>query len=204
MGILDWFRNRPDQFDPHRVSAEMVRGAVEKAMALTNPRLKLVPSCHKRLTPTVATTIEFLNSCARSFKRCQLRDRCRRPSGLPIRSCGHFSSRRRTFRLSSGARTTCALCSTSSPNLTRPTSFSAWRSRSRGSSVWRCTGKRCSAMWPRPVSAFRITGRVSAGVMMRACGVSRASRHSNISLPRPCRRSEPSVSKGRSYRQVAH
>ena len=37
MGILDWFKNRPGQFDPDRVSAEMVRGAVEKAMTLTNP-----------------------------------------------------------------------------------------------------------------------------------------------------------------------
>ena len=60
MGILDWFKNRPGQFDPDRVSDEMVQGAVEKAIALTNPRLKLLPDCYKRLTPAVETTIEFL------------------------------------------------------------------------------------------------------------------------------------------------
>ncbi|SBT10741.1 conserved hypothetical protein [Candidatus Propionivibrio aalborgensis] len=60
MGILDWFKNRPGQFDPDRVSDEMIQGAVEKAIALTNPRLKLLPDCYKRLTPAVETTIEFL------------------------------------------------------------------------------------------------------------------------------------------------
>ena len=62
MGILDWFKNRPGQFDPERVSEEMVRGAVDKAMTLTNPRLKLLPACHRRLTPAVETTIEFLRA----------------------------------------------------------------------------------------------------------------------------------------------
>ncbi len=60
MGILDWFKNRPGQFDPDRVSGEMVRGAVDKAITLTNPRLKLLPNCHKHLIPSVETTIEFL------------------------------------------------------------------------------------------------------------------------------------------------
>jgi hypothetical protein len=62
VGILDWFKNRPGQFDPDRVSEEMVRGIVEKAIALTNPRLKLLPKCHKRLTPAVEHTIEFLRA----------------------------------------------------------------------------------------------------------------------------------------------
>jgi hypothetical protein len=62
MGILDWFKNRPGQFDPDRVSEEMVRGSVEKAIALTNPRLKLLPNCHKRLAPAVENTIEFLRA----------------------------------------------------------------------------------------------------------------------------------------------
>ncbi|WP_300454526.1 hypothetical protein [Accumulibacter sp.] len=62
MGILDWFKNRPAQFDPNRVSAELVRGATEKAIALTNPRLQLLPSCHSRLAPAVETTIEFLRA----------------------------------------------------------------------------------------------------------------------------------------------
>ena len=62
MGILDWFKNRPDQLDPERVSGEMVQEAVEKAITLTNPRLKLLPNCHKRLAPAVETTIEFLRA----------------------------------------------------------------------------------------------------------------------------------------------
>jgi len=62
MGILDWFKNRPGQFDPDRVSEEMVRGTVEKAIALTNPRLKLLPNCYKRLTPAVEHSIEFLRA----------------------------------------------------------------------------------------------------------------------------------------------
>jgi len=62
MGILDWFINRPDQFDPDRVSAETVNWAVEKAITLTNPQLKLLSDCHKRLAPAVETTIEFLRA----------------------------------------------------------------------------------------------------------------------------------------------
>ena len=62
MGILDWFKNRPAQFDPDRVSDETVRWAVEKAITLTNPRLKLLPDCDRRLKPAVETTIEFLRA----------------------------------------------------------------------------------------------------------------------------------------------
>jgi hypothetical protein len=62
MGILDWFTNRQGQFDPDRVSAEMVDWAVEKAIALTNPKLKLLPTCRKRLAPAVETTIRFLRA----------------------------------------------------------------------------------------------------------------------------------------------
>jgi hypothetical protein len=67
MGILDWFKNRPGQYDPDRVSDELVQWGVEKAMTLTNPRLKLLPTCQKRLTPAVATTIEFLRAQARAL-----------------------------------------------------------------------------------------------------------------------------------------
>ena len=35
MGILDWFKNRPAQFDPDRVSDEMIGAATEKAITLT-------------------------------------------------------------------------------------------------------------------------------------------------------------------------
>ncbi len=67
MGILDWFKNRPAQFDPDRVSDETVRWAVEKAITLTNPRLKLLSNCHKRLTPAVETTIQFLRAQAQAL-----------------------------------------------------------------------------------------------------------------------------------------
>ena len=60
MGILDWFRHRAGHFETDRLSEEMVRWAVDKAVTLTNPGLKLVPNCHKRLAPSVKTTIRFL------------------------------------------------------------------------------------------------------------------------------------------------
>jgi len=60
MGILDWFRNQAGHFDTDGVSDEMVQWAVDKAITLTNPRLKLLPNCHKRLAPSVETTIRFL------------------------------------------------------------------------------------------------------------------------------------------------
>ncbi len=62
MGILDWFKNRPAQFDPDRAAAEMVQAATDKAITLTNPRLTVLPSCHRRLAPAVETTIEFLRT----------------------------------------------------------------------------------------------------------------------------------------------
>ena len=62
MGILDWFMNRPAQFDTGRVSETMVRRATEKAIALTNPRLSVLSSCHARLAPAVSTTIRYLRA----------------------------------------------------------------------------------------------------------------------------------------------
>jgi hypothetical protein len=67
MGIVDWFKNRPGEYDPDRVSDELVQWGVEKAITLSNPRLKLLPTCQKRLTPAVATTIEFLREQARAL-----------------------------------------------------------------------------------------------------------------------------------------
>ena len=60
MGILDWFKNRADHCDPERVPEEMRRWAIDKAITLTNPRLKLLPNCEKHLTPAVETTINYL------------------------------------------------------------------------------------------------------------------------------------------------
>ena len=62
MGIVDWFKNRQGQFDPDRESDEIVDWAAEKAIALTNPKLKLLPTCRKRLAPAIDTTIKFLRA----------------------------------------------------------------------------------------------------------------------------------------------
>ena len=67
MGILDWFKNRASHFDTDRLSEEMVRWAVDKAAELTNPRLKLLPNLHKRLAPSVETTIRFLQGLVKSL-----------------------------------------------------------------------------------------------------------------------------------------
>ena len=60
MGILDWFKNRPSQSDPGRPSDEMTRRAIDKAVTLTNPRLKIVRSYQERLAPAVETSVRYL------------------------------------------------------------------------------------------------------------------------------------------------
>ena len=60
MGILDWFRNRPLIFDRESQSDEETQRAVDKAVALLNPRLRLFPGYQERLTPAVRTTIDYL------------------------------------------------------------------------------------------------------------------------------------------------
>lgn len=67
MGILDWFKNRPAQFDPDGVSEEMIRAATEKAITVTNPRLNLLPSCHRKLAPAIGTTIEYLRAAVQAL-----------------------------------------------------------------------------------------------------------------------------------------
>ena len=60
MGILDWFKNRPAQFDPDSPSDELTLRAIDKAVALTNPRLKLVRSYQERLAPAVTGCVRYL------------------------------------------------------------------------------------------------------------------------------------------------
>ena len=67
MSILDWFKNRADQFDPDRISDDLIELALSKAIALTNPRLKLVRNHKQRLTPSVITTIRFLQGLVKVF-----------------------------------------------------------------------------------------------------------------------------------------
>lgn len=64
MGILDWFKNRPGQFNLEKGSDEAVQWALDKAITLTNPRLKLLPDCKQRLAPAVENTINYLREQA--------------------------------------------------------------------------------------------------------------------------------------------
>ena len=60
MGIIDWFKNRPAQFDSDRQSTQLTQWAIDKAVTLTNPRLKLVHSYEERLAPAVETSVHYL------------------------------------------------------------------------------------------------------------------------------------------------
>ena len=67
MGILDWFINRPAQFDPDRSSEELIERAIDKAVQLTNPRIKLVRDYRQRLRPAVGVTIDYLRSAVQAL-----------------------------------------------------------------------------------------------------------------------------------------
>ena len=42
MGILDWFNNRPGKFNLDPDTDEAILWGIDKAITLTNPRLKLI------------------------------------------------------------------------------------------------------------------------------------------------------------------
>ena len=60
MSILDWFKNRPARLDSNGVSGETTRQCIEKAVTLTNPRLKLLRSYRERLEPAVETSMRYV------------------------------------------------------------------------------------------------------------------------------------------------
>ena len=62
VSILDWFKERPAHFEPAGLSEEMLRRAVDKAVSITNPRLKLLGSYQERLLPAVETSITFIRN----------------------------------------------------------------------------------------------------------------------------------------------
>ena len=66
MGLLDWFKNRQSQFDPDSPSDELTLRAIDKAVALTNPRLKLLRAYQERLAPAVSTSIRYLRDVVRA------------------------------------------------------------------------------------------------------------------------------------------
>ena len=63
MGILDWFKNRPAQFDPDKLSDEILSKTIDKVVTLANPRLKLLDSYQARIAPAVRVTIEYFREC---------------------------------------------------------------------------------------------------------------------------------------------
>ena len=67
MGILDWFKNRPAQFDSDRQSNQTTQWAIDKAVTLTNPRLKLVRSYQERLAPAVQASVHYLRQTVLSL-----------------------------------------------------------------------------------------------------------------------------------------
>ncbi len=60
MGILDWFKSRPAPVAPDPVSDEIVSKALENAVSLTNPRLKLIRSYQDRLVIPVKGCVSYL------------------------------------------------------------------------------------------------------------------------------------------------
>lgn len=60
MGLLDWFINRPAQFDPDAPSEDVLTKAIDKAITLTNPRLKLVDGYQERLRAPVTRCVDYL------------------------------------------------------------------------------------------------------------------------------------------------
>ena len=67
MRILDWFKNRPAHFDPDQISDKLLKKAIDKAFALTNPRLKLVRAGNERLGPAVRSSLDFLMETLRQL-----------------------------------------------------------------------------------------------------------------------------------------
>jgi len=67
MGILDWFKNRPSQFDPDRLSDEMSLRAIDKAVSLTNPSLKLLPDYQTRLARGASISVRYIRDLVLSL-----------------------------------------------------------------------------------------------------------------------------------------
>ena len=67
MAILDWFKNRPSPLDVDRRSAETIMRAIDRAVTLTNPRLKFLPSYQERLGPAVEASIAYLRALTLSL-----------------------------------------------------------------------------------------------------------------------------------------
>lgn len=60
MGILDWFKSRLSHLDSENPSDEVVLKAIDKAVTLTNPRLKLLHGYQDSLAPSVEMALGYL------------------------------------------------------------------------------------------------------------------------------------------------
>lgn len=67
MGIIDWFKNRTGQFDSDGLSEETVRWAADKAITLTNPKLRIISNWQKRVSPSVGNAIRFMQGLVPIF-----------------------------------------------------------------------------------------------------------------------------------------
>ncbi len=67
MGIIDWFKNRTGQFDSDGLSEETVCWAADKAITLTNPKLRIISNWQKRVSPSVGNAIRFMQGLVPIF-----------------------------------------------------------------------------------------------------------------------------------------
>jgi len=67
MGILDWFKNRPSPVNGDCLSDDITLRAIDKAVTLANPRLKLVPAYQESLAPAVAASLGYLRDTVRAL-----------------------------------------------------------------------------------------------------------------------------------------
>jgi hypothetical protein len=67
MGIIDWFKNRTGQFDGDGLPEETIRWAADKAVALTNPKLRMISNWQKQLSPSIVNAIRFMQGLAPIF-----------------------------------------------------------------------------------------------------------------------------------------
>ncbi len=67
MGILDWFINRPAHFNIDQKSAELCEQALEKALLIVNPKLKLLGNYRARLLPAIKISVDYLREKVRAL-----------------------------------------------------------------------------------------------------------------------------------------
>lgn len=80
MGILDWFKSRPAQSDLGHQADEDLLKALDKAVTLINPRLKLVPAYRDVMIPAVKVCVSTLREMVLAL-----------PEAVPV-SGAHWSS----------------------------------------------------------------------------------------------------------------